>query len=50
MKIRKFEDLESWKKARELTKEVHEATSTGSFARDFWLEGPDSTRINFDIV
>ena len=38
MKIRKFEDLESWKKARELTKEVHEATSTGSFARDFGLK------------
>jgi four helix bundle protein len=38
MKIRKFEDLESWKKARELTNAVHGATATGSFARDFGLK------------
>jgi four helix bundle protein len=38
MKIKKFEDIESWKKARQLTKAVYEATSTGSFARDFGLK------------
>lgn len=38
MKIKKFEDLESWKKARQLTNAVYEATATGSFARDFDLK------------
>jgi len=38
MKIKKFEDLESWKKARQLTNAVYEATATGSFARDFGLK------------
>jgi four helix bundle protein len=38
MKIRKFEDLESWKKARELTNAVYGATATGTFARDFGLK------------
>ena len=38
MKIKKFEDLESWKKARELTNTVYAATATGSFTRDFGLK------------
>ena len=38
MKIRKFEDLESWKKARQLTNAVYKATATGNFARDFGLK------------
>lgn len=37
MKIEKFEDIESWKKARKLTNEIYDATSTGSFSRDFEL-------------
>ena len=38
MKIKKFEDLESWKKARTLTNRVYEATAAGSFTRDFGLK------------
>ena len=38
MKIRKFEDLESWKKARQLTNAVYKAIAAGSFARDFGLK------------
>jgi four helix bundle protein len=38
MKIRKFEDLESWKKARRLTNTIYEATGTGTFTRDFGLK------------
>lgn len=38
MKIRKFEDLESWKKARKLTNTIYEATGTGTFTRDFGLK------------
>ena len=38
MKIKKFEDLESWKKARSLTNNVYEATAAGSFSRDFALK------------
>ena len=37
-KIKKFEELLSWKKARTLTKEVYDSTSTGEFARDFGLK------------
>jgi len=36
-KIRKFEDIESWKRARKLANEVYKVTATGSFARDFGL-------------
>jgi four helix bundle protein len=36
-KVKKFEEIESWKKARSLTKQVYEATLTGPFARDFGL-------------
>jgi len=38
MKIKKFEELESWKKARKLTNTVYEATGTGSFKLDFGLK------------
>ncbi|HEX9628978.1 MAG TPA: four helix bundle protein, partial [Pyrinomonadaceae bacterium] len=38
MKIKKFEELESWKKARQLTNKVYEATAAGSFTRDFGLK------------
>jgi four helix bundle protein len=38
MRIKKFEDLESWKKARQLTNKIYEATAEGSFTRDFGLK------------
>jgi four helix bundle protein len=38
MKIKKFEELESWKMARKLTNTVYEATGTGSFKLDFGLK------------
>jgi hypothetical protein len=34
-KIKGFEDIDSWKKARTLTKELYRITSTGQFTRDF---------------
>ena len=37
-KIKKFEDIESWKSARKLTSEIYTVTSTGSFVRDFALK------------
>lgn len=37
MTIRKFEDIESWQLARELTKQVYTAALTGAFAKDFAL-------------
>jgi|SRR5436190_1412510 len=37
-KLERFEDIESWKKARVLAKEVYEATLTGAFAKDFSLK------------
>ncbi len=37
-KIKQFEDIESWKKARRLTKEIYDATSAGKFVRDFGLK------------
>ena len=38
MKIKKFEDLESWKRARKLTNVIYAATTAGSFKRDFGLK------------
>jgi four helix bundle protein len=37
-KIKKFEDIESWKVARRLTSDIYQATSSGSFVRDFGLK------------
>ncbi|HEX8069131.1 MAG TPA: four helix bundle protein [Pyrinomonadaceae bacterium] len=36
-KFERFEDIEAWRSARELTKLVYRMTSTGDFARDFGL-------------
>lgn len=36
-KIEKFEDIESWKLARQAAKLVYDVSSSGSFARDFAL-------------
>ena len=36
-KITKFEDIESWKRARSFVNEVYRITATGKFARDFGL-------------
>jgi four helix bundle protein len=35
--FRRFEDIEAWQKARELTNELYAVSSRGSFARDFGL-------------
>ena len=37
MKIERFEDIESWKRARELTSRIYDLTAKGSFAKDFGL-------------
>jgi four helix bundle protein len=37
MTIKRFEDLESWKKARTLTRQIYEISGTGAFSRDFAL-------------
>jgi four helix bundle protein len=36
-KIKRFEDLEAWKIARELTRLIYSISSSGEFARDFGL-------------
>lgn len=36
-KIKRFEDVESWKRSRELTKKIYESTSVGEFRKDFGL-------------
>jgi len=36
-KIERFEDIESWKKARELTRMVYKISASGEFAKDFGL-------------
>jgi four helix bundle protein len=38
--IKKFENIESWKRARQLTKSIYEATSARRFAHDFGLKDP----------
>ena len=36
--FKKFEEIECWKKARELTRRVYEITNKPAFARDFGLK------------
>ncbi len=36
--IRRFEDLDAWRIARELTREIYRVTSTDRFSRDFGLK------------
>ena len=35
--LKQFEEIEAWKKARELTREVYKCSKLGPFARDFGL-------------
>ncbi len=37
-KIERFEDIDAWKKARELTKIIYEVTAQGKLAADFSLK------------
>ena len=39
MRIERFEDIEAWQLARELTREVYALTKETKFARDFGLKG-----------
>ena len=39
MKIKRFEEIEAWQLARELTRKVYQLTNKGRFARDFRLKG-----------
>ncbi|MGD9057955.1 MAG: four helix bundle protein [Desulfobacterales bacterium] len=39
MKIERFEDIEAWQLARELTRKVYGLTKKPEFARDFGLKG-----------
>lgn len=36
--FKKFEEIEAWKKARQLTRRIYEITGSGSFAKDFGLK------------
>jgi four helix bundle protein len=38
MKIERFEEIEAWQLARELTRKVYELTGKGKFASDFGLK------------
>jgi four helix bundle protein len=38
VKIERFEDIESWQMARQLTRHVYAATKQGAFSRDFGLK------------
>ncbi len=37
--IERFEDIEAWKKARDVTKLIYEYSSKGEFEKDFGLKG-----------
>jgi four helix bundle protein len=39
MKIERFEDIEAWQLARELSRKVYTLTKKAKFARDFGLKG-----------
>ncbi|MFN0139262.1 MAG: four helix bundle protein [Pyrinomonadaceae bacterium] len=35
--IERFEDIEAWQRAREVTKKIYQFSATGEFSRDFGL-------------
>jgi four helix bundle protein len=37
LKIERFEDIESWKRARELTSRIYDLTAKGGLAKDYGL-------------
>ena len=37
-KVKRFEDIQSWIKARALAKDIYDATLVGSLAKDFALK------------
>jgi four helix bundle protein len=37
-KIERFEDIEAWKRARELTKQIYKVSSSDTFGKDFGLK------------
>jgi four helix bundle protein len=39
MKIERFDDIEAWQLARELTRKVYGLTKKAKFSRDFGLKG-----------
>ena len=39
MRIERFEDIEAWQLARQLTRKVYDLTKKPEFARDFGLKG-----------
>ena len=38
MAIERFEDIEAWKRAREVTKKIYEISAIGEFGKDFGLK------------
>jgi len=36
--FKKFEEIEAWQRARELTKQIYQITSEGAFSRDWGLK------------
>ena len=46
-KIEKFEDIEAWKLAREVTQLVYEVSSDGDFARDYALTNQIRRALDF---
>jgi len=50
VKINKFEDIESWKKARWLTNEIYQTSASGGFVRDFGLKRRASVSILSNIA
>lgn len=39
MRVKRFEDLIAWQKARDLTKQIYLLTRNSAFSRDFGLRG-----------
>ena len=45
-----FEEIEAWKKARELTRRVYAVSGAGSFAKDFSLKDQIRRAFSLDHV
>jgi len=48
MKIERFEDIEGWQIARQLTKAIYETTKAGGLCTRLWIERSNHAGIGFD--
>ena len=48
--FKKFEEIQCWQKARELTAKIYHVSKRGHFLKGFWIKRPNSTCVSLNNV